>query len=74
MPTTAPAFPLVIEESGGFFGQSLLFKNFSKYKIQDHKQLLTFHLKNIILTNPGERIWNADFGVGIQRYLFIWCR
>jgi len=27
-------------------------------------------LKNIILTNPGERIMLPNFGVGIKRYLF----
>ena len=28
------------------------------------------NLKMLILTNPGERIMNPDFGVGISRYLF----
>jgi phage baseplate assembly protein W len=34
------------------------------------KELVFFNLKNIILTNPGERIFNPIFGVGIKRYLF----
>ena len=28
------------------------------------------NLKMLVLTNPGERIMNPDFGVGISRYLF----
>jgi len=29
-----------------------------------------FHIKNIILTNPGEKISDPNFGVGVKRYLF----
>jgi phage baseplate assembly protein W len=28
------------------------------------------NLKMLVLTNPGERIMNPDFGVGISRYIF----
>lgn len=28
------------------------------------------NLKNLILTSPGERIMDIDFGVGLRRYLF----
>ena len=28
------------------------------------------NLKNLILTNPGERMMDPDFGVGLKRYLF----
>lgn len=28
------------------------------------------NLKMLLLTNPGERIMNSDFGVGIKRFLF----
>jgi len=28
------------------------------------------NVKNIILTNPGERVMDPDFGVGISRFLF----
>ena len=28
------------------------------------------NFKNLVLTNPGERIMNPDFGVGIRRFLF----
>jgi len=33
-------------------------------------QLMRQNLKMLILTNPGERVMDPDFGVGIQRYLF----
>ena len=29
------------------------------------------NLKMLILTNPGERVMDPEFGVGIQRYLFL---
>jgi len=28
------------------------------------------NFKNLVLTNPGERIMNPDFGAGIRRFLF----
>ena len=30
-----------------------------------------FNLKNILLTIPGEKLSDADFGVGLIRYLFL---
>ena len=37
---------------------------------EDVKEVTRFHIKNIVLTNPGEKISDPDFGVGIRRYLF----
>ena len=34
------------------------------------KEAVQQNLKNLILTIPGERIMNPDFGVGLRRYLF----
>ena len=34
------------------------------------KQLIRFHLKNLVLTAPGEKISKPNYGVGIRRYLF----
>jgi phage baseplate assembly protein W len=34
------------------------------------KSLVEFNLKNIILTEKGERLFFPDFGVGIRKYLF----
>mgnify|MGYP003648911838 CR=1 FL=1 len=56
--TPGVVFPLEItEENAG-------------YKLADLKQTVKFNLKNIILTNPGERILIPDFGVGILSALF----
>lgn len=33
-------------------------------------ELVNFNIKNVLLTNPGERLWDNDFGVGINQYLF----
>jgi len=38
--------------------------------IKDLKSLLNQNLKMIILTNPGERVMDPNFGVGINAYLF----
>tara|TARA_R110002074_G_scaffold105109_1_gene226975 strand:- start:97 stop:480 length:384 start_codon:yes stop_codon:yes gene_type:complete len=37
---------------------------------EDIVQVTRFHIKNIVLTNPGEKISDPEFGVGIRRYLF----
>jgi hypothetical protein len=38
---------------------------------QENLQELTrFNLKNILLTIPGERIMDPNFGVGVKMYLF----
>jgi len=34
------------------------------------KETVKQNFKNLILTNPGERIMNPDFGVGVYRLLF----
>jgi phage baseplate assembly protein W len=34
------------------------------------RQMVKQNLKMIILTNPGERIMEPEFGVGIKQYLF----
>jgi len=44
--------------------------NNSGYELADVKESVRFNLKNIILTNPGERIMIPDFGVGIKAALF----
>lgn len=43
-------------------GHYILLKNINSVGQQN--------LKMLVLTNPGERIMNPDFGVGISRYLF----
>jgi phage baseplate assembly protein W len=34
------------------------------------KEAITQNFKNLILTNPGERMMDPDFGVGIKQFLF----
>jgi phage baseplate assembly protein W len=38
--------------------------------IKRYRDLAVQNLKTIILTNPGERVMDPDFGVGIKRFLF----
>jgi phage baseplate assembly protein W len=33
-------------------------------------EMVLANLKNLILTNPGERIMDPNFGVGIKKFLF----
>lgn len=52
------ALPLSLSKQGGF---SLLV---------ELKELVKQNFKNLILTEPGERIMDIEFGVGLRRYLF----
>lgn len=54
----APVFPFTINDTKGF-------KNYSS-----NKDVIKFHIKNLFLTNPGERISVPEYGIGIRRYLF----
>jgi phage baseplate assembly protein W len=38
--------------------------------ITDYKELVKQNFKNLLFTIPGERVMDADFGVGLKRYLF----
>ena len=38
--------------------------------IKTIKRMVAQNLKMIILTNPGERVMEPNFGVGIQQFLF----
>lgn len=66
MSTIAVQFPLVINDSSSTIG----FETLDVTNIADLKQLFRFHIKNILLTHPGERIWDSSFGVGLQQFLF----
>ena len=50
-----------------FTNQSSGFESINENQIQS---LVEFNLKNIILTEKGERLFFPNFGVGIRRYLF----
>jgi len=38
--------------------------------IQTYEDLVTQNLKMLILTSPGERVMDVNFGVGLKRFLF----
>ena len=55
----SPALPLSINEIDG------------PYRLNKTlNQVISQNLKMLVLTNPGERIMDPEFGVGISRYLF----
>ena len=54
----APIFPFKTNDTKGF-------ENYSSTK-----ETVQFHIKNLFLTNPGERISLPQYGVGVRRYLF----
>jgi phage baseplate assembly protein W len=58
MATLAPKLPLALDAS-------------TQYEmIKDYPKLAAQNLKMLILTIPGERMMDVDFGVGIPKYLF----
>jgi len=61
MPDYTVKFPLEINNL------NLGFETINESNIKD---LAIFNLKNIILTNPGERVFEPLFGVGIKKYIF----
>ena len=38
--------------------------------ITEYRELVKQNFKNLLLTVPGERVMDADFGVGLEQYLF----
>tara|TARA_R110000851_G_scaffold322382_1_gene488387 strand:+ start:2321 stop:2710 length:390 start_codon:yes stop_codon:yes gene_type:complete len=38
--------------------------------ISDYVTLVKQNLKNLLLTVPGEKMMNPDFGIGLKRFLF----
>jgi phage baseplate assembly protein W len=54
----APQIPLKFDDRDGYAD------------IAGIKALVKFHLKNLLLTYPGEKISDPEYGVGIKKYLF----
>lgn len=54
----APLFPLTFSKEGPY------------NLITELKDLVKQNFKNLILTEPGERIMDSEFGVGLKQYLF----
>jgi phage baseplate assembly protein W len=55
----SPSLPLVVTATDGPYG---LTKSVPEALSQD--------FKNLVLTNPGERVMDPEFGVGIRKFLF----
>lgn len=56
-----------------FYSPKLPLKRGSKngYELHDNlKDVVKQNFKMLVLTVPGERIWNPDFGVGLYQFLF----
>ena len=55
----SPQLPLVVDEVFGAYNLNT-----------DYKQVAIQNLKMLVLTNPGERMMNPDFGAGVRRFFF----
>ena len=55
----AVKLPLTVDKQFGPYGL-----------ITDYAELVKQNFKMLILTIPGERIMNPDFGIGLKKYLF----
>ena len=58
MSSLSVSLPLTIDSGDGFT------------MIKQIKPLIKQNLKMLLLTNPGERVMEPDFGVGLNQYLF----
>jgi phage baseplate assembly protein W len=59
MQTIGPQLPLITDSKQGAYSSFTIYRD-------EIKQ----NFKNLILTSPGERMMNPDFGVGMRHYLF----
>ena len=55
----SPQLPLTVDPIDGFYKLNKTYKDF-----------VTQNLKMLLLTIPGERIMDPDFGAGLLRFLF----
>ena len=55
-----PLFPMIVKDNLGY----------STIKEDEPLDAIKFNLKNILLTNPGERLSDPEFGVGLKKSLF----
>ena len=69
----SPKFPLIIGPAQtGVSGQSSTqgYQTFKETSIQDQGALVKFHLKNILLSCPGDHLGNLDMGCCLKQFLF----
>jgi len=55
----SPEFPLKLDNSGGAYRLT-----------KTYTQMIRQNLKNLLLTQPGERVMDLLFGVGLRAYFF----
>ena len=55
----SPKLPLARDVTDGFYMLN-----------KAHVDVVRQNLKNLVLTSPGERIMEPDFGVGLRQFLF----
>lgn len=53
-------FPIEVETGVGI----------TPIKEDDITEIVKFHLKNLLLTRPGEKLSDPNFGVGLSNFLF----
>jgi len=54
----SPKLPVALDDDDGF-------------KLnKTYRDMVVQNFKNILLTSPGERVMDPEFGVGIRKYLF----
>ena len=58
--TVTVVWPFKQDENGGF----------DSFSERDFVEAIKFAIKNVLLTNPGEKISDPVFGVGLRQYLF----
>ncbi len=58
--TVTVVWPFKQDENGGF----------DSFSERDFVEAIKFAIKNVLLTNPGEKISDPLFGVGLRQYLF----
>lgn len=56
----APLLPLTVSQKDGCFEL-----------IKNYKDLVRQNLKMLLLTSPGERVMDLNYGVGIRDFLFL---
>ena len=54
-----PQLPLFLNDTDGTYAL-----------IKQYKEEIKQNFKNLLLTSPGERMMNPDFGVGLRQFLF----
>ena len=55
----SPKFPLTFNNVLGAYQNNLTFR-----------EVIRQNFKNLLLTNPGERVMDVNFGVGLRSYFF----